>query len=205
MPFKLPAVYPISPESLSGRALLSWAEALLGAGCRLLQYRRKSGADAELLVELKHLVGLAHDAGAVVIVDDRPDLCLLTGADGVHLGQQDLPAEEVRRLLPRTAVLGVSTHTEEQFLEALDLPADYLALGPVCPTASKERPDPVVPVPLQERLLRLAGGRPVVAIGGVTPGNAGALLRRGFSSVAVISALERSPGDAYRSFMAAVP
>lgn len=205
MSLALPPVYPISPESLSGHALMAWAEALLGAGCPLLQYRRKSGADAQRLAELRRLVGLARGAGARVVVDDRPDLCLLAGADGVHLGQGDLPAEEVRRFLPRGAVLGVSTHTEEQFLEALELPADYLALGPVFPTASKERPDPVVPVPLQERLLRLAGGRPVVAIGGITPVNAGALLGRGFSSVAVISALERSPADAYRSFMAAVP
>lgn len=205
MPFALPPVYPITPDSLRGQALLAWTEALLGAGCRFLQYRRKSGPDLDRLQDLRRLLALSREVGAKVIVDDRPDLCLLAGADGVHLGREDLPADEVRRFLPRGSALGVSTHNEEQFREALGQPVDYLALGPVYPTASKERPDPVVPASLQEKLLGMAGDRPVVAIGGITPQNAGELFRRGFSSVAVIAALERDPAGAYRAFEAALP
>jgi thiamine-phosphate pyrophosphorylase len=199
---RLPPVYPITPERLRAEELMGWAERLLSAGCRFFQYRRKTGTDRARHEELSALLALAKTAGARVVVDDRPDLCLLCGADGVHLGQGDLPAEEARRLLPRGRIVGFSTHGLEQFLEAREAPVDYLALGPVFPTASKEGADPVVPVPVQEEVIRLSPV-PVVAIGGITPEGAPSLWARGFASVAVIGALEADPAGAWGAFMEA--
>lgn len=198
----LPPIYPITPEGLSGPSLARWTSALLEAGCRLLQFRRKSGPDERRLADLEALLKLARPAGCRVIVDDRVDLCLMAGAHGVHLGQEDLPVPEARRLLGPDRIIGFSTHNLEQAREALSLPADYLALGPVFPTHSKERPDPVVPVAVQEEVLRL-GRLPVVAIGGITPGNGGELLRRGFASLAVLSAFQEDPA-AWQRFEAVV-
>jgi thiamine-phosphate diphosphorylase len=147
---------------------------------------------------------LCHARGCRVIVNDRVDLCLLSGADGVHLGQDDLPPSEARRLLGPGKIIGISTHTMEQFGEARDSPADYLALGPVFPTGSKADPSPLVQVGIQEAALK-AAPLPVVAIGGITPLNAGELWARGFASLAVIGALARDPGPSWREFLAHAP
>ncbi len=195
----LPAVYPITPEHLRGEALTAWARALFEAGASLLQFRRKTGPDAEKLEDLRRLVEEARPYQARVVVDDRVDLCLLAGAAGVHLGQRDLPAPEARILLGKEAWIGLSTHTLEQFEEAVDLPVDYLALGPVFPTATKEGADPVVPPLVQREVLRRSPF-PVVAIGGVTARKAPELWRRGFASVAAISAFGADPAAAYADF-----
>jgi thiamine-phosphate pyrophosphorylase len=199
MTFALPPVYPITPEDLRGRALLDWADELTGAGATILQLRRKSGPDDERLEELRALLSIARPRGCAVIVDDRTDLCLIAGADGVHLGQEDLPATEARKLLGPQAILGLSTHNLAQAEEAWKLPLDYLALGPVFPTGTKENPDPQVPAHVQTAVT----GRsplPVVAIGGVTPERAPELYARGFRSVAVVSALRRDPAATFRRF-----
>ena len=204
MPVVLPRVYPITPESLRGQALFAWIEALLSGSCRFFQYRRKSGGDAEKLQELKIVLALARERGARVIVDDRPDLCLLAGADGVHLGQEDLPVDEVRRLLPAGSIIGLSTHNLDQIEEAEGLPADYFALGPVFATASKENPSPLVPDAVQEEALKRSA-KPVVAIGGISPAGVRELFARGFASVAVISFTEREPATAFEALMAEAP
>lgn len=198
----LPPVYPITPENLQGEALAGWARALFASGATLLQFRRKQGPDGRKLEDLCRLVEAARPFRARVVVDDRVDLCLLAGAAGVHLGQSDLPPTEARRLLGKGAWIGFSTHTLEQFEEALDLPVDYLALGPVFPTSTKEGADPVVPPLVQREVLRRSP-LPVVAIGGVTARKASELWRRGFASVAVISALAAAPAEAFAEFMAA--
>ena len=200
----LPPVYPISPPDLTGDALLAWARELIGAGATLLQYRRKGGADCERLEELRALVALARPLGCAVIANDRLDLCLLAEAGGLHLGQEDLPASEARALLGPGALLGLSTHDAGQAEQAWGLPVDYIALGPVFPTGSKERPDPVVP-PEVQRAVAARSPVPVVAIGGLTPERAGLMYERGFASVAVISALGREPGAAFRRFLERAP
>ena len=202
MTLTLPPLYPITPDALRGPALTAWAGDILDAGCRLLQYRRKSGPDRERLRDLEDLMALCRTYGCKVIVDDRVDLVMLSGADGVHLGQDDLPPSEARQLLGPGKLIGFSTHSLEQFEEGLEAPADYLALGPVFPTTGKDDPSPVVSPALQEQALRISP-LPVVAIGGVTPHNAPALWTRGFASVAVIGALSVRPGEAWREFMAA--
>lgn len=200
----LPPLYPITPDGPRGPSLLAWTGELLEAGCRLLQYRRKAGPDRERLEDLEALLALCRTYGCRVVVDDRTDLVVLSSADGVHLGQTDLPPSEARQLLGTGKLIGFSTHTWEQAEEAFDSPADYLALGPVFGTASKADPDPVVSVEVQESVLR-ASPLPVVAIGGITPGNARPLWVRGFASLAVIGALAEKPGEAWRAFMAARP
>lgn len=200
----LAPLYPITPGTLRGPSLMAWAGELLDVGCRLLQYRRKSGPDVERLDELEELLSLCRTYGCKVIVDDRVDLVMHSGADGVHLGQTDLPPVEARQLLGPGKIIGFSTHNAEQFEEALDYPVDYLALGPVFPTTTKLNPSPVVPVELQTRLLGTSS-LPVVAIGGITPDNAGELWSRGFASLAVIGALAENPGKGWRDIMGRFP
>lgn len=200
----LPLLYPITPDGLAGPALLAWAGELLEAGCKLLQYRRKSGPDRERLADLEALLALCGTYSCRLVVDDRTDLVILSGADGVHLGQTDLPPSEARQLLGTGRLIGFSTHGWEQAEEAIDSPADYLALGPVFGTTTKANPDPVVPVEVQERVLR-ASPIPVVAIGGITPRNAPELWARGFASLAVIGALAANPAEGWRAFMAERP
>ena len=196
----MPPLYPITPEGLRGPALMAWAQELLEAGCRLLQYRRKTGSDRERLRDVEDLLARCRTYECSLVVDDRVDLVILSGADGVHLGQTDLPPTEARQLLGSGKIIGFSTHNLEQFEEACEWPADYLALGPVFPTGSKAHPDPAVPVAVQEEILRRSP-LPVVAIGGITPLNAAELWARGFPSLAVISALAENPGRAWRAFL----
>jgi thiamine-phosphate diphosphorylase len=200
----LPPIYPLTPDALRGAALMAWVDELLDEGCRLLQVRRKTGPDGERLTELDEIVSRCRILGCKVVVDDRVDLAMLSGADGVHLGQTDLPPSDARQLLGPDKIVGYSTHTREQFREALDYPVDYLALGPVFPTGSKINSDAVVPVKDQDRILRTSP-LPVVAIGGITPADARKLWARGFASLAVIGALAENPGNGWRDFMNRYP
>lgn len=187
---KLPPVYAIlDGASLARRGLRTAeaAEVLLEGGIRLMQFRWKGEWTRDVYAEAKHLAQLCRSAGCDFIVNDRADVALLLGA-GVHVGQEDLPAEAVRDILPKENLVGLSTHNEAQFREALETRADYIALGPVFGTTSKERPDPVVGVEELHRLRPLSN-RPVVAIGGVTRERAREVWAAGADSVAVISDL----------------
>jgi thiamine-phosphate pyrophosphorylase len=188
----LPALYPIIDVDLCGlRGLdpLAVAEACLAGGARLLQVRQKgtTGGSGTLLAFARDVVALGRACDADVIVNDRADIALMAGAAGVHVGQQDLPVPVVRTLLGEDAIVGVSTHTPEQVDAALSGSADYLAVGPVFSTATKETGY----TPRGLELIRQAAGRgkPVVAIGGVTLANARAVLAAGAASVALISDL----------------
>lgn len=202
MAIKLPPVYPITPDSFTTPELLAWCSCLLEVGCPLLQYRRKKMGDGERFSELLALLALAEGHRAKVIVDDRPDLCLLAQAAGVHLGQDDLPPAAVRAFLGRDCLLGFSTHSEPQARAAFDDPVDYLALGPVFPTESRENPSPVVLEAVQETILA-ASPFPLVAIGGITPERAVELWNRGFACVAVIGALTQNPVAEWNEFLRA--
>ena len=195
----LPRVYPITPIKPDSAGLLRWLAELLDAGCSFLQFRRKGRSDAEQLRELDAVLKEALRFGATVIVDDRCDLCMMAGAAGVHLGQDDLPPAEARALLGPAAIIGYSTHGLDQAKAGMVEPVDYLALGPVFPTASKENPDPIIPVEIQNEIVRISP-LPLVAIGVITPERAVELWDRGFHSVAVISGLEASPGAAWNSY-----
>ncbi|HEY6339796.1 MAG TPA: thiamine phosphate synthase [Candidatus Sulfotelmatobacter sp.] len=134
-----------------------------------------------------------------LIMNDRADLCLAAEFDGVHVGQEDLSPESVRGIIGAGCWLGVSTHNPEQMLEADRTSADYLAIGPVFATSSKEKPDPVVGLEGVRRARALTR-KPLVAIGGITRANAASVLEAGADSVAVISDLLREPGKSAEAF-----
>ncbi|CAN5808610.1 thiamine phosphate synthase [soil metagenome] len=168
---------------------LALARACLAGGARLLQVRRKdrSGGSAALLTLVRRVVAAARACDAAVIVNDRADIAVMAGADGVHVGQQDLPVTAVRAIVGPDLLIGLSTHTPGQIDEALAGAADYVAVGPVFGTATKATGY----APRGLAMVRLAAGRgkPVVAIGGVTAQNAAGVLAAGATSVALISDL----------------
>jgi thiamine-phosphate pyrophosphorylase len=139
------------------------------------------------------------DYAVRLIMNDRADLCLAADLDGVHVGQDDLSPESVRAIIGPKRWLGVSTHNPEQLREADLTSADYLAIGPVFATSSKERPDPVVGLEGVRRA-RVLTRKPLVAIGGITRANAASVIEAGADSVAVISDLLREPGKSAEEF-----
>ena len=213
---QLPRLYGIVDSAFLPTAaeLLAFAEALAAGGCTLLQYRNKSGnarAMLEQARELKKLLGshpnVAKNAtlgwgtqdSVRLIMNDRADLCLAAELDGVHVGQDDLSPESVRGIIGPDRWLGVSTHNPEQ-LRAADLTsADYLAIGPVFQTSSKDKPDPVVGLEGVRRARGLTR-KPLVAIGGITRANAASVIEAGADSVAVISDLLREPRKSAEEF-----
>jgi thiamine-phosphate pyrophosphorylase len=197
----VPRLYPIVDAAWfsSTEDLANCAEELLAGGCTLLQYRNKRGDSRVMLEqarELKKRVG-----GAVkLIMNDRADLCLAADFDGVHVGQDDLSPESVRGIIGPDRWLGVSTHNPEQLQEAGHTSADYLAIGPVFSTFSKEKPDPVVGLEGVRRARQLTR-KPLVAIGGITRANAASVIEAGADSVAVISELLREPRKSAEEFL----
>ena len=142
-----------------------------------------------------------HLGGAVrLIMNDRADLCLAAAFDGVHVGQDDLTPESVRQIIGSDRWLGVSTHNPEQLQDADSTSADYLAIGPVFATSSKENPDPVVGLEGVRRARSLTR-KPLVAIGGINRTNAASVIEVGADSVAVISDLIRAPGKSAEEFL----
>jgi thiamine-phosphate pyrophosphorylase len=191
---RLPRFYPIVDTGELARADLApkvFAEALLAAGVRLAQFRHKGPLTRQAWQQAAE-VGRAFEQGGIAyIINDRADLALMLRAEGisvagVHVGQDDLPPAEVRKLIGPELWLGFSTHNEQQ-LRAGDREAvDYLALGPLFGTATKEKPDPTVGVEEFARLRRLTK-KPLVAIGGITRSRARQALDAGADSLAVIS------------------
>ena len=194
----IPKLYPILDTGLFERRqfpLLEAARLLLEAGVHLIQGRCKTAIGPEQVKQVDRLVALCGKHSAALIVNDRADLALMTGAGGVHVGQDDLPPTSVRQLVGPRALLGFSTHNRSQFLEATKMPVDYLAIGPIFGTRNKENPDPAVGL----ETLKLCAGLtrlPVVAIGGITRVNAQQIFAEGAASVAVIGDLVPDPCDA---------
>ena len=196
----LPRLYAIIDSSAhtSTQDLLAYADELAAAGCALLQYRNKSGNARVMLEQARALKKHLGDSVRLVM-NDRADLCLAAQFSGVHVGQEDLSPESVRKIIGADRWLGVSTHDPEQLGEADLTSADYLAIGPVFTTSSKERPDPVVGLEGVRRA-RLLTRKPLVAIGGITRANALSVIEAGADSVAVISDLLREPRKSAEEF-----
>jgi thiamine-phosphate pyrophosphorylase len=184
-----------------GRELAPLLDAVLAGGCRLVQLREKSLPSADLYPIARALRSRCREAGCLFIVNDRVDLALAVEADGVHVGQDDLPAREARRLLRPGMLLGVSTHDELQACRARDDGADYVAVGSMFPTGSKPGFKLVGPELL--RRVRPEIAVPLVAIGGITVQNVAEVVRAGADAVAVISAVcaASDPAAAARSFI----
>ncbi len=187
---RLPRVYPIlDTESLDahGISLETAAAAFLEGGAGILQIRHKRHWSRDLFDAAKRVALLCRENGADLIVNDRADFALLLEA-GLHVGQDDLPPRDARKLMGGDAVIGFSSHNVDQLCAAGGEPVDYVALGPVFPTASKRNADRVVGVEAVGRCRALLD-KPLVAIGGITRENALEVLHAGADSVAVIAGL----------------
>ena len=186
----LPRFYPVlDTATLARRGCPAdrVAEAILDAGAGILQFRHKGNFSGSIFRQLERAARLCHDTGALLVVNDRADVARMLGA-GLHLGQQDLPPRHARSLMGAECVIGFSTHNREQIEAAANEPVDYVAIGPVFSTSSKDKPDPVLGVDAIRELRGLTT-RPLVAIGGITRENARAVIESGVDSVAVISDL----------------
>ena len=188
----------------AGRDLEVILDATLAGGCRMIQLREKEWPSGRLLPLAERMRDRCRRAGATFIVNDRVDLALAVGADGVHLGQDDLPPRAARPLLRPCMVLGRSTHSVGQAREALVEGADYIAVGSMFPTRTK--PDFQLVGPELIRAIRPETRSPLVGIGGVTRENVAEVIRAGADGVAVISAVcgAPDPAAATREFLAAI-
>jgi thiamine-phosphate pyrophosphorylase len=217
----LPKLYAIADRSCFADAneLYAFVEDLLAAGVTLIQYRDKRGNAHDMLAdarELRRIVARGSSFGntdpnheprttqnrhAVLIMNDRADLALAADFDGVHVGQDDLSPQSVRKIIGPDRWLGVSTHSPEQLALADQSDATYLAIGPVFATSSKQNPDPVVGLQGVRRARELTR-KPLVAIGGITCETAPHVIAAGADSVAIISALTRDSRRTAEQFLA---
>ena len=193
MGFQLPRVYPLTDVQLSGLSHAEQVHLLTLGGATLIQLREKHLPALQFYEHAKAVVAAARKTGAQLIINDRVDVALATGAQGVHLGQDDLPPEAARKLLGNEAVIGYSTHSIEQAQQALTLPIDYIAIGPIFETATKTDTSPPLGLEGLRAVRKAVGKVPLVAIGGISHINAGSVIEAGADSVAVISALLSDP------------
>ncbi len=198
----LPRLYVILDAALLTVPESECAQELVDAGVRLLQYRNKKASARELYEGAKRLSSLLTPQDVTFVVNDRADVAWAAGASGVHVGQEDLEAEAARAVIGTGKLLGVSTHTLEQFERAAASSADYIAVGPVFSTSTKANPDPVVGIELIRRV-RVLTDKPIVAIGGITLERAGEVIQAGADSVAVVSniLLAPNPGQRARNYI----
>jgi thiamine-phosphate pyrophosphorylase len=190
--WKLGPVYPITDSLEScGISLVDQVRGFLSAGIKAFQIRQKGMDDRPLFDLLAEIRSLCLAGCAEFLVNDRTDLALASKAAGVHLGQADLPVQAAREILGSSAIIGLSTHTEKQFEQGFDLDVDYLAIGPVFPTATKDVPySPLGIGRIRQMVAR--SPHPTVAIGGISLENVSEVWNAGIDSVAVISALSQS-------------
>ena len=192
MPFsrEVPAFYPIVDTAVCASRRIdpaALADACFRAGARILQLRHKGAGGGAFLTIARRLAALASDAGAALVVNDRPDIARLAGAAGVHVGQDDLPVAAVRALLGSAAIVGLSTHDEAQVDRALREAVTYVAVGPIFETMTKDTGYGARGLELVRHAA--GGGRPVVAIGGITLERIRPVIAAGASAVAVITDL----------------
>lgn len=179
-------------------AIVDYAKDLAAGGATFIQYRNKVGSTREMLSHARE-IRRALGTGVTLIMNDRADICLAAGYEGVHVGQDDLSPEGARTVIGPERILGVSTHNLEQLREADAGPADYIAFGPVFATSSKRNPDPIVGLE-GIREARVATRKPLVAIGGITRANARSVIDAGANSAAVIADLLSSPAKVAEEF-----
>ncbi|HET9744014.1 MAG TPA: thiamine phosphate synthase [Terriglobales bacterium] len=202
--YDIPILYPILVPSrlpapdLAGVSM--FALELVAGGATLIQLREKHASSREILRLARELRRILPKE-VRLILNDRADLAVAAGCDGIHVGQDDLPPEAARRIIGPKKVLGVSTHNPEQVKIADQSSADYIAIGPVFATTSKESPDPVIGLE-GLRVARRLTTKPLVAIGGITLQNCRSVIEAGADSVAVISELLDDPRKTTAQFLA---
>jgi thiamine-phosphate pyrophosphorylase len=190
---QLPRIYPITDTEISALTHAEQVAHLLDGGGTFIQLREKKTSARGFFNDAASALRLARAAGATIIINDRVDIALALAAPGVHLGQTDMPVPAARQLLGPDAIIGYSTHNLDQVREAVELPINYLAFGPVFPTRSKQNPDPVAGLGHLEIAKALAGDLPVVAIGGIGRSNLAEIFTSGADSAAMIAEILCEP------------
>ena len=188
-------LYPITDRDLSGLSHAEQVDLLIDSGATLIQLREKVDPPLRFFEQAESAVRVARDRGAKIIINDRVDIALALKADGVHLGQEDLGPNAARRILGSDAIIGFSTHSLEQARRAAQMPVDYVAIGPIFSTTTKESANPPVGLDGLARVREALGAMPLVAIGGINSENVGTVLKAGADVVAVISDIWASAKD----------
>ena len=186
-------VYPITDVRLTGLSHAEQVTLLIQGGATLIQLREKDLSPREFFHQARAALAVARAHEVRIIINDRVDIALALHADGVHLGQDDMPPHAAREILGGEALIGYSTHNLSQAISASTLPIDYLAIGPVFPTSSKSKPDPVVGLAGVTEVRGTVGQLPLVAIGGITAENIESVLKAGADCVAVIASVLANP------------
>jgi thiamine-phosphate pyrophosphorylase len=202
----LPPLYVILDAALLPSDPIELTKKLLDAGARLFQYRNKTSSSRELLHASQALCMTARQHGGTFLVNDRADISHLSGASGVHLGQDDLSVAAARAVVGTDCLIGLSTHNLRQFAAAVESSADYIAVGPIFSTSGKQNPDAVVGVDFI-RTVRKLTTKPIVAIGGITLDRTREVIDAGADSVAVISDIlkAKNPADRVRQYLQLIP
>lgn len=197
-----PALYAILDPNLSETSVSDLASQLAEAGVELIQLRDKRGPSSHIFNAARELASVLGSTNTRFILNDRPDIAAMIQCGGVHVGQQDLPVEDARKICGPSQWVGVSTHSLEQLRQADRTSADYIAIGPIFPTWTKENPDPVVGLDFI-RAARAITRKPLVAIGGITLEKAEDVFRAGADSVAIIRDLTatKNPAGRAREFL----
>lgn len=180
-------VYPITDRHLSGHSHAEQIAILSQGGATLIQLREKNYSPANFYYEMEAALRVAREIGVATIINDRVDIALALNADGVHLGQDDLPPVAARRLLGPRAIIGLSTHNLQQAQLAAHLPVDYVAIGPIFETTTKSSSNPAVGLENLSRVREALDEMPLVAIGGISLENIHLVLNAGADAVAIIS------------------
>ena len=184
---ELPRVYPLTDRKLSGLSHAEQVRRLAAAGATLIQLREKHLPAGLFYEEAVNAVAAAREAGVVLLINDRVDIAKMAGADGVHLGQGDLPPAAARELLGPDAIIGFSTHSLAEAIAAASESVDYIAFGPIFPTDTKPDTEPVVGLERLAEIRNALPNVPLVAIGGINAENITAVIEAGADAAAVIS------------------
>jgi thiamine-phosphate pyrophosphorylase len=193
MTISLPRIYPITDTIVSGLSHTEQVERLIDGGATFIQLRDKHAAPKDFLRDAEAALAVARRNNVRIIINDRVDIAMAIDADGVHLGQSDMPLDAARSLLRPQAIIGFSTHNIAQVELAATLSADYVAFGPIFVTHTKHDHEPAVGLNLLRSVKRILGSTPLVAIGGLSDENLHSVLDAGADSVAVISDLLKEP------------
>ena len=185
----LPKIYPITDTRLTNLSHAEQVEKLIAGGARLIQLREKHASPKEFYEAARAAIEIARRHSVKIIINDRVDLALALKADGVHLGQDDLPPAAARGILGAKSIIGFSTHSVGQAIEAAALPIDYVAVGPVFATETKENPDEIVGVEGVREVRAAIGDFPLVAIGGIASENYQKVFAAGADSLAIIKSV----------------
>lgn len=189
-------LYPLTDRGLSGLSHAEQVSHLSAGGATLIQLREKLLSPFQFYQEAAEAIRVARERGVKMIINDRVDIALALQADGVHLGQDDLPPEAARELLGPEAIIGVSTHTLEQALVSTKMPIDYIAIGPIFSTPTKQSRDLAIGLDGLGQIRQAVGKIPLVAIGGINSQNSDAVLAAGAVAIAVISDIWNYSGTA---------